>query len=385
MKKIFAFLLLFACLLQVEAQEKKEGEGIRFFKGSWEEALKLAKKENKFVFLDVYGPWCGGCVNLERRVFPVKKVGDFYNKHFVCVKFNMEDGGEGSKVGKRYDVTAYPTLIFFNPEGYELVRELGYRDVEQLLALGEKVLASTSESMEQRFVHGERGVDFVKEYMQILLKRKQPATVESLLNTLFEEQGIALLQDEDYWKAYVRCAADINAPLSLAFVDNYKKMYKAHGADVVNQKIRNLYAGLSVFSAVYTEDAFRFSKLDEGKLQTHLHVIKERKLPDYKLLQAEVRFTVALREGKQEEALRIGEHALKKADARQLCNFAALGERLGKGKEVRTKMAVWADRAAGLCEAGELKKECLDIAKDLKELESMKYGAKRISLPMRGE
>lgn len=162
-------------------------------------------------------------------------------------------------------------------------------------------------------------------------------------------------------------------------------MYKAHGADVVNQKIRNLYAGLSVFSAVYTEDAFRFSKLDEGKLQTHLHVIKERKLPDYKLLQAEVRFTVALREGKQEEALRIGEHALKKADARQLCNFAALGERLGKGKEVRTKMAVWADRAAGLCEAGELKKECLDIAKDLKELESMKYGAKRISLPMRGE
>lgn len=188
MKKIFAFLLLFACLLQVEAQEKKEGEGIRFFKGSWEEALKLAKKENKFVFLDVYGPWCGGCVNLERRVFPVKKVGDFYNKHFVCVKFNMEDGGEGSKVGKRYDVTAYPTLIFFNPEGYELVRELGYRDVEQLLALGEKVLASTSESMEQRFVHGERGVDFVKEYMQILLKRKQPATVESLLNTLLKSK-----------------------------------------------------------------------------------------------------------------------------------------------------------------------------------------------------
>lgn len=39
---------------QVHGHESVNGEGIQFFDGTWDEALALAKKENKLIFLDIY-------------------------------------------------------------------------------------------------------------------------------------------------------------------------------------------------------------------------------------------------------------------------------------------------------------------------------------------
>ena len=50
MKKIILNLLFLAILLPVTAQES----GIRFFHGTWDEAIALAKKEKKKIFVDFY-------------------------------------------------------------------------------------------------------------------------------------------------------------------------------------------------------------------------------------------------------------------------------------------------------------------------------------------
>ena len=36
-------------------------QGIEFQKESYTEVLKMAKKQNKLVFIDVYTSWCGPC------------------------------------------------------------------------------------------------------------------------------------------------------------------------------------------------------------------------------------------------------------------------------------------------------------------------------------
>ena len=63
-------LVLLALLFPVGtiAQENK---GIRFDKSmSWEEVVKKATRENKYIFMDVMATWCGPCQAMAQAVLP---------------------------------------------------------------------------------------------------------------------------------------------------------------------------------------------------------------------------------------------------------------------------------------------------------------------------
>ena len=62
-----------------------EAEGIQFFEGSWEEALKESQETGKPIFLDAYASWCGPC----RRENP--NVVNAYKKYRKA-KFKSADG-----------------------------------------------------------------------------------------------------------------------------------------------------------------------------------------------------------------------------------------------------------------------------------------------------
>ena len=121
MRKIV--LLLMICIFAAGAR----GEGIRFFKGSFQEALKQAKAENKKVFVDFYTTWCGPCQLMSKNVFPDEEVGEYFNRHFINYQINAEDKTYLPEV-KRYGVTAYPNMLILDTEGNVLGRQLGATD-----------------------------------------------------------------------------------------------------------------------------------------------------------------------------------------------------------------------------------------------------------------
>lgn len=118
---------------------KDNADGIQFYKGPFKNALKLAKKENKLVFLDIYATWCGPCKKLKSKTFSDSEVGLFYNQAFVNVSLNGEQG-EGLELAYKYDVHSYPTLLFFNAEGKVISLAVGYHNKEQFLTLGRSVI-----------------------------------------------------------------------------------------------------------------------------------------------------------------------------------------------------------------------------------------------------
>jgi len=114
-------------------------KGMQFFEGNWEAALLQAKKENKLIFVDAYAAWCGPCKWMNANTFPDGQVGQFFNKHFINVKMDMEKG-KGPTFGKKYPVSAYPTLFFMDKEGNVKEKVRGARDAKEFLALGKDII-----------------------------------------------------------------------------------------------------------------------------------------------------------------------------------------------------------------------------------------------------
>lgn len=114
------------------ASRLEHNEGIVFETGFFNDALAKAKREGKLVFLDAYTAWCGPCKKMADHVFPRADVGAVFAPRFVSIKIDMEKG-EGPELAKRYDISAYPTLLILDAEGKEVKRIVGAMSPEELI------------------------------------------------------------------------------------------------------------------------------------------------------------------------------------------------------------------------------------------------------------
>ncbi len=114
-------------------KEKVEETGINFKSISFADALKLAKKENKIIFIDAYTTWCGPCKMMSSRTFTDVSVGKYFNENFINLKIEMEKDTDGPEIARRYKVQAYPTLLFINGEGKLVHSILGFRNASAFL------------------------------------------------------------------------------------------------------------------------------------------------------------------------------------------------------------------------------------------------------------
>ncbi len=160
MKSIIINIFCLFLVIGVQAQT-----GVSFEKGTWEEILATAKKQNKLIFMDAYTTWCGPCKKMSKETFTQGKVGDFYNKNFINVKMDMEKG-EGVALANEYKVELYPTLLFLSADGTLVHRTAGYHDADQFIELGNIAIdpARNLGAMKMRYASGDRDPDFLLNY-----------------------------------------------------------------------------------------------------------------------------------------------------------------------------------------------------------------------------
>ncbi|MCY4144565.1 MAG: thioredoxin family protein [Gammaproteobacteria bacterium] len=171
----FTCMALCALLQPVLAESVESGaastpeSGMHFHHGTFEEALSLAKDQDKRVFVDVYTIWCGPCVVMQETVFREPKVGEYFNARFVNYKLDAEDESQnGPELAARYDIGVYPTYLILDSEGTELSRASGSMSGEGFVSMISQLLGESSSSFEQlqeRFANGERSPEFVQQYL----------------------------------------------------------------------------------------------------------------------------------------------------------------------------------------------------------------------------
>jgi thioredoxin-related protein len=114
----FGLLLAFVCAAQAE---------VHFQDITFDQAKAIAAKEHKAIMVDFYTTWCVWCKTLDKNTYSDENVGKITDAKFISVKIDAEKG-EGIALAKASKVSGYPTIVFFDQDGNEIDRVVGYED-----------------------------------------------------------------------------------------------------------------------------------------------------------------------------------------------------------------------------------------------------------------
>jgi len=263
MKRFLCFMIL--CLpLIMHAQEEK---GIKWTTGlSWEQIKQKAKAENKHIFLDVYATWCGPCKNMDKIVYVNDSVGNFFNEKFISVKVQVDKTkndneqvrnwyNDAALIAKQYYIEAFPTFLFISPNGTITEKEKGYRNPNQLMAIGEGAIQpgkrydeiyakydSLMSDYRKGIVHYDQLPDMIKAATKI------DTGSRAELMQLYKEHVSSLKPKDRYTKKNIEfwssLSLSLNSPLFKFFLKDRKRIDKVmandnYSADVKDKTIQS--------------------------------------------------------------------------------------------------------------------------------------------------
>ena len=241
--KCVIFRMLIVVVLGATTISFASAQGIKFVESNFKEALTQAEQENKLLFMDCYTSWCGPCRLLANRVFPNDSIGQFFNKHFISLKVDMEKG-EGPALARQYGVKAYPTLLFIDPSTQEIVSQVvGFRTVKALLEDAQKAANPNRnlQGLAAQFNENPANPAIASAYLEGLwaasLTQERDETLKKYLSRLTPEE----ICTTDNWKIL---SAHTENPYSYAFDclhKNSEGFRNVVGKEAVNAKLDYLY------------------------------------------------------------------------------------------------------------------------------------------------
>jgi thiol-disulfide isomerase/thioredoxin len=224
-----------------ERYKKAASVGVYWENLTLDEALAAAKNEKKLVFMDCYTTWCGPCKYMANTIFTRPEVGDFFNEHFINVKYDMEEGN-GPEIAKRYSVQVYPMFILLHPDGTVQHKIAG--SSEDIVAEIQQGLSDehSTGSLDKKYAGGNRDKEFLTAYLKQLIdlgEIEKATEVCNILNaTLSEAEKIS----KDYWFVYESDSFSGDGSENFRYLLDHKKAFVASvGKALVDEKIFNVY------------------------------------------------------------------------------------------------------------------------------------------------
>lgn len=247
MKKLFVLIVLMAGIVWgAEAQSK----GITFEQTKeWKKVLKKAKKEKKLIFIDCYTSWCGPCKMLSSQVFTREDVGNQFNADFVNVKYDMEKDADGVMLKDKFEVKAFPTLVFVDPNTQQVVHKMVGAGSAEWLMEGGKIAKDPQNNLRgltKRYEAGERNTDLLSRYLTALssayMQEKQGAVAAEYLNALSDDEIVT----KDNWELIKKNVSDPLSKPIRQVIANIGRFYEVAGKEVVDYKLDNSIMGATM-------------------------------------------------------------------------------------------------------------------------------------------
>ncbi|RVU00035.1 DUF255 domain-containing protein [Mucilaginibacter limnophilus] len=170
MKLLSAIALLFVFTV-ASAQDK----GMHFEHNlTWAQIKAKAKAEKKYIFVDGFTTWCGPCKYMAKEIFPLEETGTFFNANFINVKAQLDTTANDSEEIKKwyqdahnlmvdYQIRAFPTYLYFNPDGELVHRALGSTNAPEFIKWAKNALNPKTQyySMKKEYAAGKKDTAFL--------------------------------------------------------------------------------------------------------------------------------------------------------------------------------------------------------------------------------
>src|ERR1700691_5055773 len=104
-------------------------------------AFATAKRENKFVIMDLEAVWCHWCHVMDETTYRDPKVIALMGSRYVAVRVDQDSRPD---LANRYEDYGWPATIVFAADGSEIVRRRGYLNPAEMASMLPAVIDETS-------------------------------------------------------------------------------------------------------------------------------------------------------------------------------------------------------------------------------------------------
>lgn len=166
------------------------------FESSLTEAFKLAKEQNKIVFVDYYNSECSVCKQLSELLESDSIVANYYNKYFINYKLDTKGDSEGKLKAdenallekSKLTFDHVPVLLFFDFKGNFLHHSGVKVDSDVILNIGKSArhpdYRSTSNA--KKYNDGDRSIKTLYAYSDYLVATSKDSLLKIVTNDLYE-------------------------------------------------------------------------------------------------------------------------------------------------------------------------------------------------------
>ncbi len=105
---------------------------------NFHQAEVTASKTHKLVMLDFYTSWCGWCKVMDAKVYPAAATQKAMQQ---VIPLRMDAEHNGVAEARKYDIQAFPTVVFLDANGNEYGRVQGYLPTPQFVAQIDQITA----------------------------------------------------------------------------------------------------------------------------------------------------------------------------------------------------------------------------------------------------
>jgi len=229
--------------------------------------------------IDFYTSWCGPCKKLDKEVYGSE---DFYSytQKIACVKVDFESES-GALIGKKYDVSSFPTVVFVDANGNEIERLTSYYaksrymdDVDRIVE-GKNTVGAMAARYPHRISYSELfhlSIYYGRKYFH---KEKRDLYHEALIaiDPQMQKDSTLMLTNVIYQSALVRNdASDLDK--AITYITNYPS--KPYQAELLVRIVTYLDKSKQKERARMVYDAY-VSKLGSDQSEELKRYLKEAK------------------------------------------------------------------------------------------------------------
>ena len=190
-------LILLVNLFGIPLYAVKKAPGNLNWISNWQQAIKVAKTQEKLIVLDLYTNWCGWCKIMDVKTYGDPSVIQDLGPKYVWLRLNAETDQDGRQAQKRFRILEYPATLLIDPEEQLFEKTSGFLTSEQLKKVLNKSKASLTTILQLRSkVRKNPGLTEAKrELATKYLERKYYSGAERIYRELITGNSILELEE----------------------------------------------------------------------------------------------------------------------------------------------------------------------------------------------